>query len=333
MARILIDGFESAAFQSRYPYISSIGHTTRSGFNGYCLNMTNNTAGLGGPLPSSYAALYFARKVEFSSCSTNSIIQFGNGSTLLGRCRLYSASGNRLQVSRGTTTLATGTFAFNNGNVYLIEGYYEPRGDGSGRWIIWINGSSTPDIDYTGQTAPSTVNIDRWGIGYNVYGFGTSDYGYQYADDVIMDDANRIGNTTIQGRTLNADEGTPQWSRSAGSNNYETVDEIPPNEADYNYVNAVDQLDLFGCAALGTSPGPIKCMKIDLYGLKTGNPTPTQVKPVVKSGATPSEGAAADLPLTAGYITGGLWETDPNTGSAWTESGVNNSKVGYKSAA
>ena len=47
----------------------------------------------------------------------------------------------------------------------------------------------------------------------------------------------------------------------------------------------------------------------------------------IKSGATTNESSAVYLGTASGYVAG-RWETDPNTSSAWTQSGVNALEAG-----
>jgi len=66
--------------------------------------------------------------------------------------------------------------------------------------------------------------------------------------------------------------------------------------------------------------------------VKEGSATPQNVKLAVRSGGTDYAGADKAVPTTAATVAS-IWETDPATSAAWSESNVNAVEIGVKTAA
>ena len=113
----------------------------------------------------------------------------------------------------------------------------------SGSVKVWLDGHLS--IDYTGNTtAASSPGVDYCYLRGGRYFLGT-DYNC-YFDDWVIATGDRVGDARIDELIPNGDASVT-WTRSAGSANYETVDETPHNDADYNFVDAdamADELDL-----------------------------------------------------------------------------------------
>ena len=94
--------------------------------------------------------------------------------------------------------------------------------------------------------------------------------------------------------------------------NYQTVDEIPPSDTDYNETTIADKVDTFAHAALTGSPTSVKCVQVQARGKLIGSPTPVNLKLAINSGATLylSPNNALNLAVKA---VSGLWATDPPT--------------------
>ena len=197
----------------------------------------------------------------------------------------------------------------------------------AGVFDVKVNGVSA--IIFAGNTTPGPTTINRLQLGS--LGWNSFSASGGYFDDVILDDAAWIGNTKIQGVAVNGAGGFAQFNPSTGAN-YQTVDEIPPSDTDYNETTIADKVDTFAHAALTGSPTSVKCVQVQARGKLIGSPTPVNLKLAINSGATLylSPNNALNLAVKA---VSGLWATDPNTGLPWTVAGVNATEIGYKSAA
>ena len=176
-------------------------------------------------------------------------------------------------------------------------------------------------IDFTGDTKPSTATTtDR--VFFGAYGSKC------YLDDLIIDDAQNWVDVRFNGLIPNSDV-TTDWTPSTGSTHYTLVDEVPYDDADYLETNTDAQQEIYGLTDwTGTNKTPQMTVTW-VRALKTTADT-QKLKLIVKSGATTDVGTAQDVYTTATYLNR-IDETDPNTGVAWTDSGVDAMQIGYES--
>jgi len=328
MARVFIDGFESGDLGLWDNIIGS--PTVDSGISGmdgtYCVNLTSNTQSISTPLPAAdeyYLAFLYKPTYETFEAT---LVFFLNGSTVLGSlCKNTATNGNTLKIRRGNeesgTILATGTAVFNLNTVNLIEVRYKPH-TSTGVFQVKVNG--VLDIDFSGQTASSILQINRFSLGR----YGAAGYAYGYFDNVVVDNSNFPGNTKIQAIMPASAGNSTQWTPSSGSN-WDCVEETPPSDSDYNYTNTNDMIDLFTFQDLSGSIESIKCVQVQARAKYEGAPTPTKLQLGVRRSSTNYFSGSKDL-TTAFKQHFHLWEQDPSTSAAWTTSGVNAAEFGYK---
>lgn len=319
MARIFIDGFESGSYDlwdgNYLPTVSS-GIT---GMNGtYCLDLT-----LGGRYVSKtiteVSTLYGAFLIK-PGADAGTFFQTLNGAQFM--VKFYkNATTNYISAYVDSSLVQIGTIPFNTNSVYLFE-FYIYIDDVAGRITTKINGIT--DIDFTGDTKPSTqTTISQTQL---IGGF----VGVGYFDNFILDDADWIGDTKIQAIYPTGAGTTTAWTPSAGSN-YACVDEIPPVDTDWVETNTINLTDTYATSNLTGTIDNIKCVQVQARSIKEGAPTPLNVDLVVRSGGTdyPSSDKAVQSTFYMGEFA--IWETDPATAAAWTESGVNAAEIGIKS--
>lgn len=311
MARLFIDGGESGSGDlwdaGQQPSASA--STPYDGT--YKLSIVTSASKSG----FSNSELYFAFRYYRYAATAASVIGFYGSSTLLGR--LYrEGTSNYLQAQRGTlTTLATGTHSIGDAWT-LIEVWYKPH-DSTGRFVVKVGGIT--DIDYTGDTTEGGTTIDQIQLSIGHY------------DNFIVDSAAWIGDTRIQAIVPSGAGTTTEWDPSAGSN-YECVDERPYSDTDYVSTNVNDETDTYAFGNLTGSISSIKCVQVQARAAKEGASTPTNIALVARPAST--DYASGDKALSTSYGSlFNIWETDPETTSAWIESGVNASEFGVKSRA
>lgn len=328
MARILIDGFESGGFgpweqvgsavaiSGSYKYTGNYGAYYQNSSLAYTKKNLNNLD-----------TIYFALKYN-GVTGNRKFLSMGEATINHLNLSLTDAGGKAyVRAYRLTTYLADSQpYYLNYGTWYLVEGWFYIH-DTSGRVVMKFNGITV--IDFTGDTRNAGTGLATlFTIGYDSLVAGALQ---GYVDDIVLDDANWIGDTRIYGLAPDGAGATTQWSPSAGSN-YACVDEVPESDADYVSVNSNDQIDTYSLANLGVSPYSIKCVQAQARAQKEGASTPQNIAMVLRQGGTDYPGSDSALE-TAFRAHGGLWETDPDTASAWTESGVNSLEAGIKSRA
>ena len=235
--------------------------------------------------------------------------------------RLYRGSHNGTLLATGTTLIQTVTW-------YYVELRFFIDST-AGSYELKIN-ESTEFSATSVNTQASTVE-GKW----SQFGF-TPHYssGQYWLDDVyaLGDDTDTaggfLGDVKVDYYLPNADGTYTDFTRSAGTTDYELVDEAVPSATDYlyssttghqvtvNFADAPSGADIVGVGAwahcsLGTGGG-------------------RDVKVLCKSGATLDQGAAQRVSTNQGRFGGYL--NDPNTASSWTLTNLNAAEFGLEIA-
>lgn len=126
---------------------------------------------------------------------------------------------------------------------------------------------------------------------------------------------------------------TTQLSPSGAANNWDCVEETPPNDATdyvYNALDATLQIDTYA-VSIGIPDGStINSVTVywrARYRLWSSGSATCNGKAIVRVGSTNYGGASSIL--TSSWVTRSyIWTNSPATGSAWTESEVENIEIG-----
>lgn len=209
MARIFIDGFESGNLDlwvnENYVGVPTLSTITGKTGN-YCLRCYGSQSTY--MLPVIKSSLYVAMKVYAGNqSSTRTLITFRDSAgTALG-CICFGS--NRVNAYWGdkSTLITQGTAVVQNSTWYRIEIYYLPHLT-AGTFIVKVDG--TTDINVSGvKTSSATSNIGRIQLSQ-----ATTDSDYSF-DDIVLDDANWIGNTRIMGLAPSGVGNANAWSGDA----------------------------------------------------------------------------------------------------------------------
>ena len=122
------------------------------------------------------------------------------------------------------------------------------------------------------------------------------------------------------------------WNPSTGDN-YACVDEVPPSETDYVSLNHIGNVDTYAAGDLVGAIGSVKCVQVQALAKAEGEPTPTNLQLVLRSGGTDYVGSSHEVPNTNAAQLASIWVTDPATAAAWIESGINDMEIGVKAVA
>lgn len=156
----------------------------------------------------------------------------------------------------------------------------------------------------------------------------SNDYGLIY-DDIYVTDGNFLGDTSIVVLNVSSSGVSGQWVPSGAINNFQCVNEtVVDGDTTFVYSSSIGTNDTY---RLSTLPGtiltinglqPIVHARKDNAGLRT-------IAPLLRSGTSITQGL--DIYLNSGYeLYTNIFETDPNTSSAWTTSAVNLVQLGIK---
>jgi hypothetical protein len=324
MARIFCTGFEPGdlnIFEVLYgsPAIAS----GVEGFSGYCLHLGSSdyVDKLISPSLVEIWGSFLYKYTEYSG--SRHILELCNGSTRLGGIYKESVWSNRLYCIKGGlgSTIVTSSLSLKKDQVYRLAFQYKPHAS-AGIWKVWINGIL--DIDFSGGTADSTVNVDRMRLGKP-----PAAYVDAYFDDLILDDAEVPDSSIVTGLAPTGAGNSTQWNAQP-TPNWDAVNEIPASIADYLYINSVDQIDLFALADLPAEAEAVKALLVNVLCCKDGNPTPANLQVACRTGGSNYFGSnfAPSTNLKRAFK---VWPLNPNTGVTWTVSEVNGLEIGVKS--
>ena len=149
-----------------------------------------------------------------------------------------------------------------------------------------------------------------------------------YIDDLYIDDAQFHGDCRVKTFFPDSDSGThTDLVRSTGSNDYECVDDNPPNDdTDYISGNTPGDISAFGITtgALGTVIGTQlnNYMRKDDAGSRTG-------RPILRSNGADYNGITRDISADY-YFHNDIWELDPDDSGAWTQTKLEAAEFGLE---
>lgn len=275
----------------------------------------------------------------------------------------YRATGNTdASSSRGTFKFNDITEASNN------HGRFAPRTDGLwdfkrnntllftsagsamslNTWYYLEFGFVLGDADgqiemrINGTTVLSQDNIDTQDSGsgstrIELVGLANIQAGTQYFTDLyirsstIKEAFDFFGPVRSESINVNSDDSV-QYTRSAGTTNYENIDEDSPfSDVDYNHTSTVGHKDTYGTTSLPSSDVTVKGFQVTHRARKNDTGVADQ-RAIIVSNSTQANGATHSLSeTTQTYID--QFDTDPDTGSAWTPAAINAKKIGVERVA
>ena len=110
--------------------------------------------------------------------------------------------------------------------------------------------------------------------------------------------------------------------------NYGNVQESNPDTVSYNYTDTLNDQDLFTVAPALATTAVVYGVQVS-GSFKKDDANSRSVAPLIKSGATTSQGA--DLSLNADFVlTSDMFPVDPATSTDWVTTAVNSALIGYK---
>ncbi len=256
------------------------------------------------------------------------------------RAFLYFYDGGTQQVSLRIDT-ATGTTSLRRGNQdgTTIGSVYGPI---SAFWQSWQfrivfhnttgvfelrrNGATTNMISLSGQNTRSTANNY-----FNRFGFACTNT--CYIDDIWLNDTTGASNNSWCGdirvitQVPTGAGSSTQFTPSTGSN-WQCVDDMPNNgETDYVQSSTVGHKDLYAMSALGSTAGTIR--GVNVFGMVKKMDAGARTAGIRHvSGATESTLVSSDALSSSYMLMSSHQALDPNTGLAWTQSGVESQQIG-----
>jgi len=194
------------------------------------------------------------------------------------------------------------------------------------------------EIRIDGQTVLTGSDVDTWAYNDSRYVMFQLRHYYQYLDDIYICDTDGttnndfLGQVVVEGILPSADGDSSDWTPLSGTDHSAMVDDIPPDD-DTSYVesNVEGDDDLYGYADLSTiTTEPILGLQVNTDVRMNEFPGDIDLYQTVKSGSTSSNGQPTNIARDDYEVATRILETDPDTTSAWTVSGVNGTQFGIK---
>lgn len=229
-------------------------------------------------------------------------------------------SPGELVVYRGTTELGRTTTAAIALNVWYALAIEVVIHDTTGRVTIYLEG--VQKLNLTGQDTRNgtPADADRLYLGWP----STSQPTWLIDDLYVHDSATKLTkHPRIVVQRPDSDGATLDFAPSTGTSHFALLDEVPVNNyTDYIDGDTVGDVDEIGIANLASTPDTINAVQVVCFAKKTDSVARQIAGCGVKSGATVSDGSNMVLTITGGRQHR-ILDTDPATGVAWTEAGVN----------
>jgi hypothetical protein len=242
------------------------------------------------------------------------------------QCYVSVTSGGIIQLYRGTTLLASSSNAIPNGSWNFIEIRLSIANSGG---VFEVRVNEQVWVSFTGDTQQSTTLSTANRI--ILYG---RDVHVAYDDLYICDGTGSTNNTYLGDVRIdtvrpNAPGAAANFSRQGGAANWENVDDtLTDADSSYNFSNTVGHKDCFDCANLPSIVGTIFGVQVSLAARKDDAGSRT-LRALTRVASTDYEGG--DLaPGTDYRFFRQIWEQNPNTAAAWTETQINAAEFGYK---
>lgn len=329
MSLLLLESFERLGTSGSSPQVDSKFTVTGSNWrldtgavSPLAIKITSSGVGqnLIVPVPSPvtfYIGFFF--KTESLGSGSGIIAGYDSTTRSLG---IGSDVAGRLTILRNTNILASTDADTIKKNIWH---YIEFRGTISntvGVFTLKVDGVQL--LNATGQNTRGGTNnfIDSFRF---LPGGGNTQSLFWY-DDFYVSDSGFYGKSQIAALAPTADSGSQQWTTSTGTDHYALVDENPSNsDTDYNVSGTSGQADLFDVTdnSLTTIHGVQICAIV-----RETDGTPFNVNLTCKSGSTTSAGSNIAVGGQTYSTKMRIIESDPDTATAWTDSGLDAAKFG-----
>jgi hypothetical protein len=308
------------------PYITALGSASE-------VVIERTTSGAGTP---KQVRLRFWGKMDKTgtpapSASSSDMVYFLNTTAAVACSMTFRPSVDTLGFYRGAGSNLIDDEVFDaDDGVWKHYEIHLQIGDADGAVRVWVDTVLKLTADNTDTDAAATSGNTITGFGFKANRVDNSNYVNFSIADVVIDDGTfgtQLGKHRMSVLVPTSDDSV-QFTRSTGSDSYALLDENPVGTSDYVQSSTLNQQDTFNMSDLPYTPATIWCVEVDSWCLRSSG-TSCTLTSVLVSGATTDLGAGTSLGTTL-TTARERFDLDPNTGAAWTASGVNALKSGHK---
>lgn len=343
MALLWIDGFEgygtttgsapspTGVMSRRYPITEreEMIRIQAGRFSGYCIRFAANQCKLRTPPLTTNDTLIVGVAFKRNSTRGSRILSMYDGTTL-GMNLQVQDYGSELLLYRGNTHIVTTSGA----NIGVDQWYYIELKvkchDSTGEYEIKIDGV-TYESD-TGVNTKAGSNNYHDAVQFEPYAYSS-----WYWDDYYICDGSGSNNNDFLGnqRVVAIYPGGGDVTAGFGTvvpagSHYEAIDEEECDD-DSSYVEDADvgDKDIWNYGSVPANLSQIQGLQINTMCRET-DATDFDLITIIRSGGTEYDDAGQAAGAGDYVDLRRIAETDPDTGSLWTESGINNASFGVK---
>lgn len=299
------------------------------GPNGSAAWLALPTQGWSAPVNEVYTGFALRAAAAMTNAAIFSV--YGDNNTTQ-HITLSMTAAQQLYIARGApgTAIATSAIPFPL-NQWRSINMWVTIHDSTGRVVVKVDGVT--HIDFTGDTknagTNSTIDAIRCAIP-NTANNGLTDL-------VVCDETGSINNTypgdiAVIRRLPDGNGNYSQFTGSDGNqvNNFELVDEAPPNDADYVFAATAGLRDSYSVQDLPAATISVLGVRAVARTAKSGAGS-AGMTVFVREGATDTDGPSVPLSTSFAWQGDTIRELCPSTSAAWTVSDVNGMEIGVKS--
>lgn len=333
MALLFIDGFDHYATAdipkkwSAYDQatISAIGRRGSGALN----TGTGASSGATLTLSNTYSTLILGAALKFSSFTGTHIpLQFTDGG--VGQVYLEVSSDGVLAVYRSGTKLGQSL----PGVVRIDSWFYLEMK------VVINDTTGAVEVRVNGSTVVALTNVDTQATA-NAYATAIRFYGNLSAPSVTVDDLylldtsgtvnnDFLGDCRVDAYLPTVDGAVQAWTPTPAGTHYTTVDETTPNATDYVSSATVGNKELFGVPDMVNTPLSIFGVQLASFAWKTDAGF-REIKNLVRISAVDYPSSALSITETSAYKLK-VWDQNPATSTAWTDTSVNAAEWGVEVA-
>ena len=331
MSLLFIDGFDAGDMLLKWSAVSSstIASSTTTPYGAGRSMELGSSADMYRPFTPSAQVTAGLAYQPVATTSRVTVYFMADGGTILHANVTRNSSSGLLEVRRGATLLATGTTVLSAGTWYYLE-MQATVADSGGIIKVRLNGASTNEIDFTGDTknGGTSTLIDAIRIENN----STNNR----VDNLYVLNSTGTVNTTFLGavrvHTLapNGNGATSQFTGSDGdqTDNYQLVDELPYSVADYVASSTSAQRDTYQLDDLPVGYHQVLGAQSNIVGLKN-TAGARALKAAIRSNSTVHYGSSRSVSTNVQTYSD-VFENSPVTSLAWTSAEINNLESGME---
>lgn len=298
----------------------------RSGYARQALKACNSWTGITSSTFPAQTSAWFSVRVRNPSCAagnlhfgmikagTNNGLWVGTDSTSNWRVALYTYDGTtqvKLASEAGTTLIGD--------NLHKIDVQVTNyNGGASGNAKVYIDGGTTPVINYTGNLAVGG------NTSLNAINLSNNNCEWWWSEVLVADSDTR--SYSVVTHVPNAAGTTNTWTSAAFGN----INPVTINDAVFAYDSVAGDVFQYKMSALPSTNTGVAAVKVSLRGVNTST-GPQAISIGVNHGGTAFYPAAQTM-NTGWSLYEQIFQTNPVTSAAWTPSDVNNLQMSLKSA-